>query len=935
MADLEKSVAIIFEGVDQMGAGVDSATRKIDSIAGSVESATRPLADFTADVLQFEAALLTTGAAATAFAVKLAGDFDAQFREISTLIDAPTDALSEFRGEILAYSSDSTQALGDINSAVYNAISAGVEYTDSLDAVRQSEQLAVAGRADLDQSLTVLVSSLNAYGEEMTEAERYSDLLFQTVRSGQTTLPELGASLSQVTSTAANAGVEFDELLAAIATITAGGAPTSQAVTQVRAAISSLIKPTSDATSLAEELGIEFNAAALKSEGLQGVLEEVERATGGNVEQIGRLFSSQEALNGALSLSGQSAERFAGNLEDMAGSAGATAEAYDRMADDISLGGQRIENAMRGALIAVGDPLLDEFGGIQQAIAEIFNAIGDSVQGGQLEGFVDQLESMFEGMEETLRDVARNLPDALEQADFSSFFDGIEQVRDAVASLFEGADLTSAEGLASVIETIGLGFETLSAYSAGAIQALGPFLEQLAELAGWLLELEPSTVAAAGAVGGLALALNTLSNATTAVTGVMRAFAGKGGVVASSAGILRTLVGVLTGPLGLVAAAGVAGKGVADMVTTFTGLDDRVDEATQEITRQNKAIDEGRLVYDYAIDDWVKAGEAQMDLAEWTRQSRRELTEMITGVDRQADAREREARMMAEVNAKYTDYDAMVEQAVRNSESFADEQERTAESLRGMLEEIGPLGEAWSEAGSGAYGYANNLADLQDAHGKIQAAFNQGLIDEEQFDELTEYYEAMRNGADEGARAQQALASEVLESEEAILKARDAVLEQERALEELASNERIKNLEIAVGLETARLEADTARIEAAFDSVDNTISDTGETLRGLTNNLAAFSSTSSSGYREMLELVQNEEERRDKAIDAQAKLFEAQAESLQARTEAMQNGDGLIKIDSDGLEPALEMIMWQIIEKVQLRANAEAAEFLVGIGGAE
>jgi hypothetical protein len=39
----------------------------------------------------------------------------------------------------------------------------------------------------------------------------------------------------------------------------------------------------------------------------------------------------------------------------------------------------------------------------------------------------------------------------------------------------------------------------------------------------------------------------------------------------------------------------------------------------------------------------------------------------------------------------------------------------------------------------------------------------------------------------------------------------------------------------------------------------------------------------------------------------------------------------MIQISSDGLEPALEMIMWEIIEKVQLRANAEGAEFLLGI----
>jgi len=47
--------------------------------------------------------------------------------------------------------------------------------------------------------------------------------------------------------------------------------------------------------------------------------------------------------------------------------------------------------------------------------------------------------------------------------------------------------------------------------------------------------------------------------------------------------------------------------------------------------------------------------------------------------------------------------------------------------------------------------------------------------------------------------------------------------------------------------------------------------------------------------------------------------------------ESMQGGEALIKIDSTGLEPALEMVMWEILEKVQIRASEEAADFLLGI----
>ncbi|BBI51111.1 hypothetical protein HORIV_35320 [Vreelandella olivaria] len=553
MADLERSVAIIFEGVDQMGAGVDSATKRLDSIVGSAQGVVDPIANATAGILKFEAALVAGGVAVTSLAVKMAGDFDAQFKEATTLVDDTGESLDKLRGDILAYGRDSTQSYEQINASVYGAISAGVEYTQSLDAVRQAEQLAVAGKGDLDSSLTVLVSTLNAYGDGMDQAERYSDLLFQTVRSGQTTLPELSASLAQVTKTASSGGVEFDVLSAAIATITASGAPTSQAITQIRAAISSIISPTQGALKYAEELGIEFGATALQSKGLEGVLREVEEATGGNVESMAKLFSGSEALNGALGLTGTGAQRFADNLDAMANSAGATEVAYAKMADTVENNNQRIANAFQSTLIAIGDPLLNEFGGIQQAIAAIFNSIGASVSDGQLQEFVGLIEGVMGSLEQSLLDVAEKLPEALEAADLSGFVGGFEAVRDAVAGLFDNADLSTAEGLVSVIETLGSGVKLLGEFTAGAIEQLVPFMETLAELVQWVTKLDPDMVALGGAIGGVSVAASGILAGLGGLVTLLKALGGSSGAVpvaTRAVGGLLTNLGKFAGPGG-------------------------------------------------------------------------------------------------------------------------------------------------------------------------------------------------------------------------------------------------------------------------------------------------------------------------------------------------------------------------------------------------
>ncbi|APX94298.1 phage tail tape measure protein [Halomonas sp. 1513] len=934
MADLEKSVAIIFEGVDQMGAGVDSATRQIDGVAGSVQKATEPMADLTKNVLAFQTALLATGVAVTGFAIKLAGDFDSQFREISTLIDEPTDSLAGFRQEILEYGRESAQSLGDINSAVYSAISAGVDYADSLDVVRKAEMLAIGGKSDLKSALIALEGPLNAYGAGAEEAGDYADALFQAVRDGITTLPELSASMSQATSLAANAGIEFGELLAAVSAITATGTPTSQAVTQVVSAISNMINPAKQARDLAAELNIEFGATALESEGLAGMMDIVAEATGGNTEQMATLFGSVQALQGVLTLTGEASDKFAVALENQENRTGAAQEAYTRMAGTVEQGTQRIQNAMTGALIAVGDPLLDEFTGIQAAIAEIFNAVGASITDGQLEGFVNQLESMMGGIEQTLSDVARNLPEALESADFSSFFNGIDMVREAISELFGGANLSSAEGLASVIETIGLAFETLSGYTAGAITALGPFLEQMANLVQFALELDPAWAVVVGTIGGASLALNTLASAVITFNGIVRPVLGSSGVIAKAAPLVSGLVGVLTGPVGLAAGVAITGAAVYTAGRDIMGFGANVDEATRELREQNRAIADGRLVWDFAVSDWVAAGEAQEDLATRMARMNREASDVILGIDRQAEAREREreARAMQEVEARYTDFDAVVEEAFKNSAAFADEQERTANGLRGVLEEIGPMENAWRQVNDGVFQQVTNIGELESAYAEVRAAFDKGLISQTQFDELTSYYESMRNGADTGAKAQQDLANEVLEGQEAILKARQAVLDYELSLEELASNERIKNFEISAGLQTAQLEADTARVEAAFNSISATIDNTGDVLQGL---YGVLGSGDISRLQELgLEReIQRESARRDEAMRLEAELTREQIEQMRVRTDAIRNGGGLINISSDGLEPALEMVMWQIIEKVQLRASAEGAEFLLGLNG--
>ncbi|HHB11933.1 MAG TPA: phage tail tape measure protein, partial [Chromatiales bacterium] len=445
MATIDKTVEIIFSGKDDVSRVMRGIRGGLSDLEGVAEAVARPLAQVANAVLAADATLAGLAAGGLALAIRAAGEFQQGFGEISTLIDASEDDLADFEQAVRQYAATSTQSWDEVQQAVYNAISAGVDYRHSLDLVAQAEKLAVAGRANLNDTTVLLVSTMNAYGASTDEAARYSDILFQTVRQGQTTIPQLAQSLAQVTGTAAGASVPFEEIAAAIATLTAAGLPTSQAITAIKAALSNILKPASQATKLAGELGIQFDAAALKSKGFSGVLADVARATGGNVDKLGQLFGSVEALNGVLILAGTGADAFRANLEAMGQSAGSTQTAFEKMAGNVDLAMQRVKNAAFSALSQIGQPFIDEFNNIADAISAVFAAVGQSFDAGSFDPLIQVVEDAARAIDSLLDDIAANLPQALEQIDWSPITDNLRNLGDALSQIFGGLDLSTTE----------------------------------------------------------------------------------------------------------------------------------------------------------------------------------------------------------------------------------------------------------------------------------------------------------------------------------------------------------------------------------------------------------------------------------------------------------------------------------------------------------
>jgi len=140
-----------------------------------------------------------------------------------------------------------------------------------------------------------------------------------------------------------------------------------------------------------------------------------------------------------------------------------------------------------------------------------------------------------------------------------------------------------------------------------------------------------------------------------------------------------------------------------------------------------------------------------------------------------------------------------------------------------------------------------------------------------------------------------------------------------------------KSIEWKAKIDIAQIEAATKVMEVAFKSVDATIEGTGKTLTELTGSYATLINQGRGGTAFMEQMISEESRRRDEAMRMQKDLVGAQVENLNARTEAMRQGQAMIQIDGKGLQPQLEAFMFEILKAIQVRANAEGVQYLVGI----
>lgn len=278
-------------------------------------------------------------------AAKAAAEFAGQMANLATLIPGQTQKLYEYRDSIQSLTVEMGSTQADLAGATYQVVSAFGDQDNVLDILETSAKAASAGLATTTDAVNLLSAVSKGFNDTTTETiDKIADLAFTTVRLGQTTFPELAAAIGQAVPLANSLGVSMEELFAVEATLTGVTGGAAEVTTQMRSAMTALLRPTTELKQLYEEIGVKSGKEFIEvSGGLANALNTIKNAAENSGNEMAAYLGRIEGLVGALALTGAQATNFVYKLEQMENASGALVVAYAEITKGINENGFHIK----------------------------------------------------------------------------------------------------------------------------------------------------------------------------------------------------------------------------------------------------------------------------------------------------------------------------------------------------------------------------------------------------------------------------------------------------------------------------------------------------------------------------------------------------------------------------------------------------------------
>lgn len=289
---LELSIRIAGKVDNSLTAAIKSAQKQTSGLARGISTFAKTSAATLAGV--------TTAVAGAAVACgKQAADVEKAMAQTRTLLTGTADETKARTAELTQDAMNISRVTGRVSTEIaagsYQVISAFQDTADTASILETATKAAIAGQAETVDTVNALAAVTKAYGDTSARAVTHvSDLSFETIRLGQTTMPELANGIQKASGSAAALHVSQEELYAGFATLTGVIGNTDTVGTALNTLYTKMLKPSKALSAAVEKLGYKSAYAMVQQEGLGGTIKKLGQYAGGDATKFAALFSMRD-----------------------------------------------------------------------------------------------------------------------------------------------------------------------------------------------------------------------------------------------------------------------------------------------------------------------------------------------------------------------------------------------------------------------------------------------------------------------------------------------------------------------------------------------------------------------------------------------------------------------------------------------------------------
>jgi TP901 family phage tail tape measure protein len=289
-------------------------------------------------------------------AFKMAADFERSMSKITGLVGISRTEVAKMRGEVLNLSKNTGKSASELADGLFVITSAGLRGSKAMEALDSASKASAAGLGQTNDIARSVAGAMNAYGSEVLDAAKATDIIVATARAGNFETSQLAGALGRVLPFAKQAQASLEEVGGAVALLTRTNGNAAESITQISALMRAFVVPTEQGKKALEKIGLTASDVrdAIGKDGLVSALKMLDKGFKGNREELGRMLGSSEAAGAAFQILDAKASDLNDTFGVTAKSAGMTEDAFGAAAETAQFKMEAAMKSLQASLIEIG-----------------------------------------------------------------------------------------------------------------------------------------------------------------------------------------------------------------------------------------------------------------------------------------------------------------------------------------------------------------------------------------------------------------------------------------------------------------------------------------------------------------------------------------------------------------------------------------------------